>query len=232
MYTEDGKETHDTAQTLTRWTQWIQQHFSKTEQENNNIQIEHIKEQTWGEMENTTKPDTTKLTQQIHPNLNKIREQAQLLKAQQKHPQITEMLLKDYTQKDIQQAIKQLKNNKAHGTDGIPAEAFKAINNWITEPLTTMLNHIKNGAQLPKAWKNGAVVHIYKNKGDEKECDNYRPISLLEIVYKIWSNLVTKRLAQILHIVTSNNQYGYKENNSTLDAIMKVEQYLTTKRCN
>ena len=77
------------------------------------------------------------------------------------------MLLKEYTQNDIQQAIKQLNtpNNKAHGSDGIPADAFKAICNWITEPLTTMLNRIKNGQQLPKAWKNGAVVHIYENKG-------------------------------------------------------------------
>jgi len=62
------------------------------------------------------------------------------------------MLLKDYTQKDIQQAIKHLKNNKAHGTDGIPAEARKAINNWITEPLT-MLNHIKMDNNYPKRGK-------------------------------------------------------------------------------
>jgi len=232
MYTEEGTETHDTTQTLTRWTQWIQQHFSKPEQENKDIQIEHIDEQTWDEIEKTTKLNTTTTTQQtqpIHPNLTTIREHAQLIQAQQKNPQIANMLLKDYTQKDIQQAIKRLKNNKAHGSDGIPAEAYKAINTWLTEPLTTMLNHIKNGQQLPKTWKNGAVVHIYKNKGDGKNCENYRPISLLEIVYKIWPNLVTLRLAQILHIVTSNNQYGYKENNSTLDAIMKVEHYLTTK---
>ena len=229
MYTEEGTETHDTNQTLKRWTQWIQQHFSQTTQENKNIEIEHIKEQTWNDIEKTLQDNTTTTKHTIHPNLRAIREHTQLIKAQQKHPQITDMLLKDYTQNDVQQAIKQLKNNKAHGTDGIPAEAFKAIGNWIAEPLTTMLNHIKNGQQLPKAWKNGAVVHIYKNKGDEKECDNYRPISLLEIVYKIWSNLVTKRLAHILHIITSNNQYGYKEKNSTLDAIMKVEHYLTTK---
>ena len=51
MYTEEGTETHDTTQTLTRWTQWIQQHFSKPEQENKDIQIEHIDEQTWDEIE-------------------------------------------------------------------------------------------------------------------------------------------------------------------------------------
>ena len=91
-----------------------------------------------------------------------------------------------------------------------------------------MLNRIKNGTHLPKARGNGAVVHI-QNKGGEKECGNYRPIILLEIVYEIWPSLVTKRLAQILHIITSNNQYGYKEKNFAIDALTRVEHYLTTK---
>ena len=37
------------------------------------------------------------------------------------------MLLQEYTLKEVQQAITRLKNNKAHGTDGIPAEVYKAI---------------------------------------------------------------------------------------------------------
>ena len=40
------------------------------------------------------------------------------------------------------------------------------------------------------------------------------------------ANLTTKKLANILHIVTSNNQYGYKQNVATIDAIMKIEQYI------
>jgi len=46
-----GKETHDTTQAIQRWTQWIQEHSAQAENENQNIQIDHIKEQTWGEME-------------------------------------------------------------------------------------------------------------------------------------------------------------------------------------
>ena len=107
-----SRNTHDTNQALTRWTQWVQQHFSKTEQENKNIQIEHIKEQTWNEMKNAIKSSTTTMTQSIHPNLSIILEQTQLIKAQQKYPQITNMLLKDYTRKDIQQAIKRPKTTK------------------------------------------------------------------------------------------------------------------------
>jgi len=74
--------------------------------------------------------------------------------------------------------------------------------------------------------ENGAVIDIYKNKGDEKDCGNHRPISLLQIAYKIWHNLTTKRLANILQIVTSNNQYGYKRNVSAIDEIVKIEQYI------
>ena len=74
MYTEEGTETHDTNQTLKRWTRWIQQHFSQTTQENGNIEIEHIKEQTWNEIENTLQKNTITTMQTIHPNLRAIRE--------------------------------------------------------------------------------------------------------------------------------------------------------------
>jgi len=50
IYKENGTETTDTTQEMQRWTQWIQTHFPHITKENQNIQIEHIKE-TWGQME-------------------------------------------------------------------------------------------------------------------------------------------------------------------------------------
>ena len=72
-------------------------------------------------------------------------------------------------------------------------------------------------------WNNS--IHI-QNKGDAGECGNYRPICLTQIIYKIWSGLITRKLTKITHILTSNNQYGYKEGIPTTDAIIKVEQYI------
>ena len=86
IYTEEGTETHDTNQTLIRSTQSIQQHFSQTTRENKNIEIEHIKEQTWSEMENALKNNTTTTTKTPHPNLHTIREHTQLIKSQRKIP--------------------------------------------------------------------------------------------------------------------------------------------------
>ena len=63
-------------------------------------------------------------------------------------------------------------------------------------------------------------------KADAGECGNYRPICLTQIVYKIWSGLIARKLTKIMHIITRSNQYGYKEGISTTDAIIKVEQYI------
>ena len=51
LYTENGEETNDTTQTILRWTQWIQQHFSQTNKECSNIEIDHIPETIWEEIE-------------------------------------------------------------------------------------------------------------------------------------------------------------------------------------
>ena len=49
---KDGTETKDTTKTMKRWTQGIQTHFPHTIKENENIRIEHIKEETWRRVEN------------------------------------------------------------------------------------------------------------------------------------------------------------------------------------
>ena len=70
-------------------------------------------------------------------------------------------------------------------------------------------------------------MNIYKNKGEIDECASYRPICLTQIIYKIRSQLLTKRLPKTLRTITSAQQYGYKTSLSTADAIVKLEAHLT-----
>jgi len=131
----------------------------QTTQENKDIEIEHIKEETWERIERNIRK-----THRNHTltKTSKNSKRSTTTPMATKNPQITNMLPEDYTQNDTRSAIKALKKNKAHGSDGIPEEAYKATQTWIIEPITQMLNEIKNGKQLPTEWKNGAVVHIYK----------------------------------------------------------------------
>ena len=73
---------------------------------------------------------------------------------------------------------------------------------------------------------NGTILHIYKNKGDIKGRTNYRPICLTQLIHKIWPNLITRILSMIMHLLTNHNHYGYRQGLSTIDGIIKLEQYI------
>ena len=70
------------------------------------------------------------------------------------------------------------------------------------------MNLIKAGKPIPARWGEGAIVYIYKNKGDAVECGIYRPICLTQIIYKIWTGVITRKLTKIMHIVTCENRFG------------------------
>ena len=162
----------------------------------------------------------------IHPDLQEIRNRSRLHKLFNNEPHVYTWLTQDYTRKDIKKAIQTLKNNKAHGSDGIPGEAYKVLKQHLVTPITLIMNKIKNGQKMPTDWAEGVIVHIYNNKGEVDECSSYRPICLTQVIYKIWSQLIAKKLSKILHTLTKKQQYGYKTHLSTSGAIIKLESYL------
>jgi len=109
--------------------------------------------------------------------------------------------------KRYKKSINSLKNQKSHGSDGIPGEAYKILHKHINLPIANIMNHIQAGGEMPKEWVEGTIVHIYKNKGEIDDCAPYRPICLTQIIYKIWPQLLTTRLAKILHTITSQQQF-------------------------
>ena len=85
-----------------------------------------------------------------------------------------------------------------------------------------MLN-IWNNERLPAQWNEGIICPIYK-KGDRLNCSNYRPITLLNIAYKIFTILLNNRLTDIIESKLGEYQMGFRPNRSTIDNIFIVRQ--------
>ena len=66
-------------------------------------------------------------------NIRKRNKLAELIKTK---PLIKYWMASYYTYKGIKQTMQKLKNNKAHGADGIPGEEYRALPPWITRELT------------------------------------------------------------------------------------------------
>ena len=68
--------------------------------------------------------------------------------------------------------------NKAIVPNSIPVIILKEMKKEISEPLSTLINLLFNTGDFPNCLKSAKVIPVYK-KGNQQECNNYRPISVL-----------------------------------------------------
>ena len=85
---------------------------------------------------------------------------------------------------EFELAIGKFKSHKSPGIDEIPAELIKAVGGTICGEIHKLITSIWKREKLPEEWKESIIVPIHK-KGDKKDCNNYRGISLLPTAYKI-----------------------------------------------
>ena len=125
--------------------------------------------------------------------------------------------------REVLRAAKKLKYGRACGTDGVPGELWRAIAGEDTEVASWAVEFCQrcwSTKEVPTAWHTARVAAIHK-KGDESKCENYRPISLLQIGYKLFASIMLARLMDAgsdQRIWTS--QYGFRPHKGTSDAIL------------
>lgn len=93
--------------------------------------------------------------------------------------------------------LSNLNTSKATGADGIPAKLLRMAAPGITKNLTKLFNYSVKTGQIPKDCKVAHVTPVPK-KGDKKRAENYRPVSILPIVAKLFEAIVHTQL--FLHI--------------------------------
>lgn len=83
--------------------------------------------------------------------------------------------------------------------------------------------------RIPEEWNESVVVPIYK-KGNRKDCNNYRGISLLNSAYKIYAKIITNRLNTITEALLTEEQNGFRQNRSCIDGVFTLAQIIEKHR--
>lgn len=130
------------------------------------------------------------------------------------------------TMDELEEAIHKLKNGKAPGGDKITAEMIKHIGQKGKELMLKIYNKIWMEEEIPNEWRKTLIVPIYKNKGNKRDCNNYRGISLISTAMKILEQIIDKRLRTTLESTLHESQSGFRKGRSTQDPIFSMKQLI------
>ena len=106
-------------------------------------------------------------------------------------------------------ALKDFDNNKTPGTDGLPAEFYRFFWPDICHDLLASYNFAFQHGTLSISQRRGIISLIPKKSKDKTLLENLRPISLLNVDYKILTKVITKRIEKVLPTLINSDQTGY-----------------------
>ena len=132
------------------------------------------------------------------------------------------------TEQEIVNAIKQLNSGKSGGPDRLLNEFFVYGINILPKYLSKLFNAIYDSGHFPTCWTDGHIVPIHK-KGSFNTVENYRGITLLSTLGKLFTRILNNRLTDWAenYQVYIESQAGFRSNMGTVDNIFTLHGLLT-----
>ena len=126
---------------------------------------------------------------------------------------------KEITPEKIAKSISKMKNSKS----GKIATKFVKDTIEITAPMLSIIfNKSTKHGIFPKNLKIGKVCPIYKGKGSKSDPDNYRPISVLSVITRLFEKLIHEQLFPYFNDYLYKNQSGFRPKYSTQTALLNT----------
>lgn len=134
----------------------------------------------------------------------------------------------DVTEGEIEAAINSLNDNKSPGYDGLTAEFYKSFKECLIPILLVIFKTMSVLNTLPDRFSDGIRNIFYKNKGEQTDLNNYRPISLLNTDYKIFTKLLANRMKTVIGSLVGQTQTYSIPGRSIADSILTIQAAVKT----
>ncbi|CAH8445377.1 unnamed protein product [Heterobilharzia americana] len=120
------------------------------------------------------------------------------------------------TLEEVEKAVGSLKRGRAAGPDGLPAEVYKNGGRVLLVRLTEVLASIWESNTIPSDWSKSLIIPVFK-KGKKSSCNNYRGISVMNIVSKIPGSIILRHLVGAPEQQARENQAGFRPDRGCSD---------------
>lgn len=121
---------------------------------------------------------------------------------------------------EFEQCLQELKEKKAAGIDQVSAEMIKFSDVRTKNEIRRIIEDCLGGAPIPEEWKDARIHPLYK-KGNPELAQNYRGISIVNVVYKMYAQIICSRLSRYCeeNELLPDCQNGFRKRRSTIDCI-------------
>ena len=111
--------------------------------------------------------------------------------------------------KELSDALKNMKNEKSPGLDGFTVEFFKCFWTDLKFFILRSINYGYHTGSLSLTQKQGVITYLPKPNKSRHYLKNWRPISLLNVLYKLASSVISNRLKTVLDKLINQDQKGF-----------------------
>ncbi|KAJ8028516.1 hypothetical protein HOLleu_30774 [Holothuria leucospilota] len=109
------------------------------------------------------------------------------------------------TEEELLQAVKAMESSKSPGLDGLTVEFYRAFWPEMSVILSKLISEIFQAGELTESMK-GSVITLIPKKGDLRRLTNWRPISLLNVDYKLIAKVLANRVSNVISTLVSEDQ--------------------------
>lgn len=131
---------------------------------------------------------------------------------------------------DIRSAVLSKNNKRSAGFDGVPNFILRRTKCIFWNYLAILFNHSFNLGYFPTVWKCAKIVPVSKPNTDPKLSKNYRPISLLSNISKIFESILLQKINDHIseNIILKNYQFGFRSQHSTVHGLSIMSDFIST----